>query len=314
MNNDPLVSVIIPTIGRATLRRAVLSALEQPLPESDLEVIVANDSGQPLDPAIGLPDDPRITVVTTNRRRQSVARNVGAAMARGRYLLFLDDDDWLAPNSLEALWQVAVQHPEFVAVYGGVKFVDETDRHLGTLNLGVSGNCATHMLAAALILFGSALIRSDAFFSVGGINPLLTISEEIEFFRRLSMQGDFGNTASVVLMVLRGQGYTTSLDYNPAVAFLRASREQILDQKGAFYRLTQSAREPYWRSRNVKAYAASVWYNLKDRRLSRAISRFIGLMLATFAARTALFHSDFWQALRDSQVPATAQRCLVTTG
>lgn len=312
MQSRPVISVIIPTIGRPSLRRAVASALEQELPGAEFEVIVVNDSGHPLGGTTDALRDPRVVMVTTNRRRQSVARNVGAAIARGQYLLFLDDDDWLAPKGLAVLHDIAVKHPDFVAIYGGVEFVNERGTHLGTLNLGASGNCASHMLAAALVLLGSALIRSDAFFNVGGITTAFTTSEETELFRRLSMTGEFGNTSQIVLAALRGQGWTSSQDYGPAIAFLRTSREQILNQRGAFLRVVHSAREPYWRGRNVKAYAASTWFNVRIGQPLRAISRLIGLLLSVLAARSALFDSDFWYALRDSQVPATAQRVLST--
>jgi len=41
-------STIIPTIGRATLARAVQSVLEQDFTAADYEVIIVNDSGKPL--------------------------------------------------------------------------------------------------------------------------------------------------------------------------------------------------------------------------------------------------------------------------
>ena len=43
-----LCSVIIPSVGRTTLTRAVESVLKQNMTVSELEVIVVNDSGVPL--------------------------------------------------------------------------------------------------------------------------------------------------------------------------------------------------------------------------------------------------------------------------
>jgi glycosyltransferase involved in cell wall biosynthesis len=310
MSSPPLISVIIPTVGRPSLQRAVASALDQKIPGVDVEVIVVNDSGSPLEVAGNVLTDPRVTVVTTNRRRQSVARNVGAAVARGQYLLCLDDDDRLAQGGMAALCQIVRAQPQYVVVYGGVVFVDESEAVLGELNLGVAGNCASPMLAGALISLGSALIRADAFFAVGGIDPLFTISEEIDLFRRLSLEGNFGNSLAAVLHAVRGEGWSSTQSYGPAVDLLRVSRERVLDHKRVLIRLAGSASSPYWRGRNVKAYLASAFWNIKSRRLMKAVSRLIGAALSSLSAGTAVFNTDFWQALRDSQVPATAQRTL----
>lgn len=314
MEQTSIISVVVPTVGRQSLKRTIQSILNQDIPKDSIEIIVVNDSGNTLDASFDELSDPRVTIVTTNKRRQSIARNTGAALARGKYLLFLDDDDWLEPNALVTLFDIMVANPNFVVAYGGVSFVDKTGKLLGSLNLGVSGNCASHMLAGALILLGSAIIRTDSFFAIGGFNPALTISEEIELFRRLAMVGDLGNTSSVVLKVLRGDGWGSSVDYGPAVTFLRTSRENILDQRHVFVMLIQSAKTPYWRGRNVKAYLASIKWNMKNKRPMKIMSRSFGLMLMTLFSGSAILYPDFWQAMRDSQVPASMQRSLKNNG
>ena len=89
-----LCSTIIPTVNRPSLERAVKSALDQDLDLDLHEIIVVNDSGKAL-PDIDWLKSPRIKVVNTNRVERCVARNVGAALASGKYLHFLDDDDYL---------------------------------------------------------------------------------------------------------------------------------------------------------------------------------------------------------------------------
>jgi glycosyltransferase involved in cell wall biosynthesis len=95
---EPLFSVVVPTRDRpGPLAEAVASVLGQSV--ADLELIVVDDGGgvRP-----DLPDDPRVRLV---RRAEAggpaAAVNAGAAAARGRYLAFLDDDDWWRPDRLE---------------------------------------------------------------------------------------------------------------------------------------------------------------------------------------------------------------------
>src|SRR5215204_4702450 len=100
---DVFCSTIIPTMGRPSLERAVLSVLNQRFDAAKVEVIVVNDSGKPL-PKADWQDCARVRVISTIRRERCVARNTGSAIARGRYLHFLDDDDIILPGAMEAFW------------------------------------------------------------------------------------------------------------------------------------------------------------------------------------------------------------------
>jgi hypothetical protein len=156
--NSMFCSVITPTVGRATLSRAVHSVLDQAFDRDDFEVIVVNDSGRPL-PAAEWQDSPRVQVVRTNRRERSIARNTGAALARGRYLCFLDDDDWLLPGALERFWALACQNGDAAWLYGGIRVVDEAGECLAEVNSGLSGNCFAQIVGGAWAPIQASLIR-----------------------------------------------------------------------------------------------------------------------------------------------------------
>lgn len=93
MTNKPLVSVIIPTYRRNKgLVRAVESVKEQSY--MDLDIIVVNDA-----PENKLPDeissDEEVTVLHhEDNRGGAAARNTGLKESQGRYVAFLDDDDF----------------------------------------------------------------------------------------------------------------------------------------------------------------------------------------------------------------------------
>src|SRR5688572_12344723 len=101
-----LCSTIIPTIGRSSLQRAVESVLSQSVPGKEFEVLVINDSGSLL-PEAKWQRSAMVKIINTNRRERSVARNTGAAAARGTYLHFLDDDDWLTEDAYQHLWALS---------------------------------------------------------------------------------------------------------------------------------------------------------------------------------------------------------------
>ena len=95
------VSVVIITVGRPELARAVLSATAQTL--RPLEVIVVNDGVgvdvQDFLRGLALPEVP-IRHLETGGRGGDAARNAGIDAAQGELVALLDDDDIWFPHKL----------------------------------------------------------------------------------------------------------------------------------------------------------------------------------------------------------------------
>lgn len=114
----PLVSVVIATYNRAALvRRAVESALAQN--EGRLEVVVSDDcSPDHTVEFLSSLGDPRVEV-----QRQSanvgVWENWTAALhrARGEFVIFLGDDDWLSPNFVSTHLELLSQDQTLTATF-----------------------------------------------------------------------------------------------------------------------------------------------------------------------------------------------------
>lgn len=98
----PLVSVIIPACGCAgTIQKAIDSALVQEVP---LEILVFNDcSPDNLDSVVKQYQSVRRVRYYKNAQSLGAAgsRNRGVQMAKGRYVAFLDADDWWEPDKLK---------------------------------------------------------------------------------------------------------------------------------------------------------------------------------------------------------------------
>ena len=125
--NTPLLSIIIPTHNRPhLLPRAVQSALDQTF--TDLEVVVVDDaSTEP----VQLPEQPRLRVIRLDAGRGgAAARNVGTEAARGRWVTYLDDDDYLLPHmaevSLNAIAQSALTPP--IGVISSIEVVNSSGK------------------------------------------------------------------------------------------------------------------------------------------------------------------------------------------
>ncbi|MFT4234715.1 MAG: glycosyltransferase family 2 protein, partial [Microbacterium sp.] len=122
----PDVTVVIPVYNSADwLKDCITSVLAQT--GVDVEVVCIDDgstdgSGDVL--ARMSETDPRIIVATQSNSGQSVARNVGVDAASGRYIVFLDSDDFWVKNALADLVTRADDDALDVLLFDCVPFLD----------------------------------------------------------------------------------------------------------------------------------------------------------------------------------------------
>lgn len=298
-------STIIPTIGRPSLERAVRSVLDQEFTDADFEIIVVNDSGKPLADAAWQHSE-RVTVIQTNRHERSFARNTGAAVAKGKFLHFLDDDDWLLPGALQSFWNVA-RRTNAGWLYGSSQLVDRAGHQLIQLHHALNGNCFVQVMAGEWIPLQASLIEATTFFSIGGFNHRLTGPEDIDLYRRIALTRDISGTDSLVACIEMGtEGSTTN--YNRSLVDSRWARESILNETGVFTRLRDSADSSYWHGRIVRTYVTSAVWNMKRRRVTTAASRTAFGVAGMILAGNHLLTHDFWSAILHSYESPTFLR------
>lgn len=122
---NPKVSVIIPVYNtEAYIEDSLRCIMNQTLKE--LEVIVVNDGST--DNSLDIinkiaQEDERIQVYSQRNQGQSVARNAGLEMARGEFLYFMDSDDLLSADALEACFnKCCKQEVDFVYFDGDILY------------------------------------------------------------------------------------------------------------------------------------------------------------------------------------------------
>jgi glycosyltransferase involved in cell wall biosynthesis len=302
---DTFCSAIIATIGRASLSRAVESALTQNLPAGTFEVLVVNDSGEALAKA-EWQQEKNVRVISTDRRERSVARNTGAALAKGKYLHFLDDDDWLAPGAYESLLGLS-QISNAAWLYGVTQLVDRQGRPTIRLRHGLTGNCFLQAMAGEWIPLQASLIERKTFLETGGFNPLLAGPEDIDLLRRILRTGDVAETPNLVAYVIMGgEGSTTDYLQHPEAS--RWAREILLSSPNVHDRMRSSAVNSFWRGRMLRVYLTSAVWNLGHRRFLSAVSRIWGASVTILQSAIALFSKDFWWAVSKPYASLTFER------
>jgi glycosyltransferase involved in cell wall biosynthesis len=286
-------STIIPTVNRPTLSCTVGSVLDQTFTSAAFEIIVVNDSGQPL-PDVDWRHSERVQVIHTNRRERSVARNTGAAIATGKYLHFLDDDDLLLPGALEAFWRLDKEVNDAAWLYGSYQTVDNDGNLVEEFHPGITGNISALLVAGESIPLPASLLQTNAFFAAGGFDPNLSYAEDRDLGRRISLSGDVAWISAVVARLRVGEVGSTS-DWSKKAANDRWGREKALRLINTFARLSASANSSYWRGRVSRAYFASMVWNLKRKNIFTAASRATaGLAFAGWSTLSP----EFWHGLR----------------
>ena len=294
-------STIIPTVGRRTLARAVTSILSQNFNRDDFEVIVVNDSGSSL-PVAEWQSSQRVRIVNTNRRERSVARNTGAAIARGEYLHFLDDDDWLCAHALYHFWELAQNRP-VAWLYGVSQLVKRNGSELIRLQHGIQGNCLMQAMAGEWIPLQSSLVDAKLFHELGGFSPLISGPEDIDLFRRVCLHGEIAETPHLIAYIERGNEESTT-NYVKHPELSRWAREKILDEAGAFVRMRNGVRSGFWFGKLLRVYITSAAWNMRRKRIFTALSRLIYALEVILLSNFRVLTKDFWSAfLRPYQSP-----------
>ncbi|MDY5584321.1 MAG: glycosyltransferase family 2 protein [Arcanobacterium sp.] len=107
--NDPLISIILPAYKvEDYLARAIYSIQAQTF--SDFELLIVDDGSPDNSGKIAeefAAKDKRISVFHTQNNGAPAARNYALQFAKGKYLYFMDGDDWAEPTMLTDMFTVA---------------------------------------------------------------------------------------------------------------------------------------------------------------------------------------------------------------
>jgi GT2 family glycosyltransferase len=128
----PVVSIVIPLFNKADYTQRCLASIVAQAPDVSFELVLV-DNGSTDETArllASLEGDVRVIV---NRKNFGFAHacNQGAAVARGRYIFFLNNDTEAHPGWLDALVARLEAEPETVAVGSRLLFPDGSLQHAG---------------------------------------------------------------------------------------------------------------------------------------------------------------------------------------
>lgn len=176
-----LISVVIPCYNSAkVLSTAIESVFSQTV--DSWEIIVVNDGSTDTTEEIVkayISQDTRIRYYSQTNSGVSKARNRGVDMARGKYILFLDADDYITPTCVQEACEYLDKNPDCSLYILGVECFNSSGRRF--LRDGYSSY-------RNLLLYGQSpnvICRREDFVGVGGFDERMRKGcEDWEFFIR----------------------------------------------------------------------------------------------------------------------------------
>jgi glycosyltransferase involved in cell wall biosynthesis len=198
----PELSIIVPTYQRPdTLERALASIAAATA--CSVEIIVVDDCPQGSAFAIANRHGARYVCKAGIDRGLSASRNVGLGLARGRWLAFLDDDDFFAAQGLDGLLSKA-------STARGIVFGDYTAFNTETCSdIDLSSLKRDALLVVNHIPVGAYIIERAAV--VQQFDTRLRSHEDWDFLLTHTTNNELHHVPGVVVLIDKTQVHSTSM-------------------------------------------------------------------------------------------------------
>lgn len=131
--DNPLFSVIVPAYNSEKyLEKCIQSVLQQDCTEFELLIVDDGSVDSTFELACRYANEEcRIKVFHKENGGHTSARNKGLENSKGKYLIFLDSDDWLDPNVLTACKEEIDMHPVDIIVFGMTNTANNSLSYIG---------------------------------------------------------------------------------------------------------------------------------------------------------------------------------------
>lgn len=222
-----MLSIVIPAYNAAKTISEALDSIPSAV-STPYEIIICDDGS--VDETVAVVKKHALAakckILQQPNSGPSTARNNGILAASGEFVICLDADDRLTPHALDRLSALLVSNPTAVAAYGSFANIGANSKRTGLRHKLLAmiprpeGDCLEPMLRANFIINpGIVLIRRSLVVSKPLFNTSIRLSEDWEFWVRLSMLGP--------ILFLRGE---PTLEFRRHAASTTATATTMLPQ------------------------------------------------------------------------------------
>lgn len=188
------ISVIVPIYRvEAYIHRCIDSLINQTF--TDIEIILIDDGSDDNCPKICddySHKDSRIKVLHQKNSGVSIARNIGIEKCTGKYISFVDGDDWLEINALETAYNIAESYKGNIVVCYKVLCENSSFKYTnykteGLMSIENFTAFSSEETAVWNKLFSSNLIKNNNI----KFQPKISLSEDSTFNLKCCLLADF---------------------------------------------------------------------------------------------------------------------------
>lgn len=188
MSDSPLVSVLIPCYNaEAWVRQSVESALNQTYPNK--EVIVVDDGSTDGSLAALREFGNSIQLETGPNRGGNAARNRLLALSRGKWLSYLDADDYLLPDKIKRQVEFILVNPNLDVVYSPFIIRVESEGSERENPIPEKNDVVANYLSWGPFSTNSVLLRRASIAEIGGWKESQKVCQEHELLARMLING-----------------------------------------------------------------------------------------------------------------------------
>jgi len=186
------VSVIIPTYNKTLyIQQAIDSVLSRTY--KDLQIIVVDDGStdDTLSKLKSYIHSNQITYIYQTNQGPSVARNAGLRVANGKYIKFLDSDDFLYPEQIEKQIQDIKNEPEAISITDSLVLKLNGNTEERRVYLVSREKQLASFIESNRGVIHAFLVPKSLLESVGGFNESLNCSEDTDLWIRTLENGAY---------------------------------------------------------------------------------------------------------------------------
>jgi Glycosyl transferase family 2 len=183
--------VIAARNAAATLAQTLHSVLAQS--DGDWEALIVDDDSTDATPALiaeQVRRDARFFALRGRGAGVAAARNIALQQARGRCVVFLDSDDWIAPTHLERLHAALDAAPGATAAYcDRHRVMPDGERAPAHGEPQIAQRPFEMFARTCAVAIHAVLVERAAVTRAGGFDPTLRTCEDWDLWQRIARQG-----------------------------------------------------------------------------------------------------------------------------
>ena len=265
-----MVSVIIPTYGMPQfLRKSIESVANQTY--TDWELIIVDDNNPGTEARIATEkliksiaeNDNRIRYIKhPHNKNGAAARNTGLAVARGKYISFLDSDDEYMPERLaKCVKELDSKKEDIAGVYTGCEF-RRGGKTYNRFTSVKSGNFLVETLACRFMFCtgSNIFMRKSVIDKVNGFDESFLRHQDYEFLVRIFK--NYSLTAIPEILVIKNNE-----NFNlPDIDKMEAIKQQYLDKFSSIIQnLSQRERKYVYYANYISLAEQSLTQHKRDK-------------------------------------------------